>query len=101
MEYKVGQAPGEPNVSLSGRLTFADHQKFREIIDVCGNTSTEEFVIDLTELEFVDSTGLGMFFIVLDSVEGKNIRITLAGAQGQVRRMFRSAKFEKFFTLKD
>lgn len=86
-------------LSLSGRLTFAENAEFRQMVDGLDQSDAAQVVLDLTALEFLDATGMGMLLVVRDNLAARGGRMTLRNAQGQVGRMLELAKFSDFFTL--
>jgi anti-anti-sigma factor len=86
-------------VKFSGDLTFNDHIAFREIADRLAAASDTTLVIELSELDFIDSAGLGMLLIAREESRKANRALVLRGAKGQVKRMFGLTKFETLFTV--
>ena len=60
---------------------------------------TKNCFINLSELEFIDSAGLGMLLIARDKVRSVEGKIVLKGAQGQVKKMLDLGHFERLFQL--
>lgn len=86
-------------VDLKGRLTFADYSLFREIISLFNNPGFGKCRFDLSELEFIDSAGLGMLLLARDKMEGQKGQLVLRGAQGQVKRMFELGRLDTLFVM--
>ena len=101
MEYTVQSSAASTDVLLSGRLTFADHEKFRNVIAVFDGPAGHQITFDLSGLEFVDSSGLGMFIIARDMAQKKNLQFSIRGARDDVKRVIQVAKFHKMFTIED
>jgi HptB-dependent secretion and biofilm anti anti-sigma factor len=89
----------ETKINLKGRLTFADYGNFREMIDTCSEHSSKKYHIDLSNLEFIDSAGLGMLLIARDKINLKQGEIALVGAQGQVKKMLDLGRFNSLFEV--
>lgn len=100
MDYAVQEIDGGILVSLSGRMTLIDHGKFREVVDSLERMRGTRCVFDLSKLEFVDSSGLGMFLIARDIAMPKNVEIELRGATEGVGRVLEIAKFATLFTVR-
>lgn len=101
MDYHIEDGPEETVVRLAGRMTFVDHEKFRDVLTVFDARPGRSVTFDLAELAFVDSSGLGMFIIARDAAMKKNARFTLRGARNDVRRLIVIAKFHKMFDIVD
>ncbi len=101
MEYKIKTGQGQTEVFLSGRMTFADHEKFRHVIAAFEGPLGHQMVFDLDGLDFVDSSGLGMFIIARDTALKRNLEFKIRGARDDVKRLITVAKFHKMFDIED
>lgn len=101
MEHAVLSTPGGCEVAISGRFTFADHEKFRSVLAVFDEPSNKSVVLDVSSLESLDSAGLGMFMVARNTADIKNIKLRVRGAQGQVRKLLTLGKFEELLTMED
>lgn len=86
-------------IHLSGRLTFAENSAFRRVVEGLQHAGSDDVVIDLAELDFIDSAGMGMLLVARDLTAARGGRVRLGNASGQVARMLQLAKFGDFFTL--
>lgn len=87
------------SVDFAGQLTFAENGEFRRVLAGLDDGPADEVVFDLSDLRFIDSSGMGLLLVARESVGARGGRITLRNAQGQVRRMLNLAKFDDFFAL--
>jgi anti-sigma B factor antagonist len=60
---------------------------------------TSSLVLDLSELHFIDSTGLGVLVGALRRVRTEGGDIRLAGAPSSIRRVFAVTGLDQVFTL--
>ncbi|CAK0779186.1 HptB-dependent secretion and biofilm anti anti-sigma factor [Azospirillaceae bacterium] len=101
MEYKIKSVGTVTEIYLSGRMTFADHEKFRNVIAAFEGPQGHRVVFDLSGLEFVDSSGLGMFIIARDTAQKRNLDFSIRGARNDVKRLITVAKFHKIFNISE
>lgn len=101
MDYKIKNTGTTTEILLSGRMTFADHENFRRVIQAFEGPAGHQMVFDLSGLEFVDSSGLGMFIIARDTAQKKNLEFSIRGARDDVKRLITVAKFHKMFNIQD
>jgi anti-anti-sigma factor len=101
MIYNLRNSGDQTTIDLKGRLTFSDYAVFREVVDIFNTSPVKRCLLDLSELEFIDSAGLGMLLIARDKVQGKNGHLVIRGASGQVRKMLDLGRFDTLFTLED
>jgi len=99
MEYTTNKEGDSTAIFLKGRLTFADHEKFRKLLAEIGAQGTKNLVIDLKSLEAIDSVGLGLLMIARDDTEERKGRFALRSPQGEVKRIFTISKAETLFTI--
>lgn len=59
----------------------------------------EVLVLDLTELTFLDSAGLGALLRVLKEVKGRGGTVVLVGVRAEVDRVFRITGTDRFFEV--
>lgn len=86
-------------VRLHGRLTFAENGAFRHVVKNLEQAERDRVIIDLGQLDYIDSAGMGMLLVARDVAAARGGAVTLVNAGGQVGRMLRLAKFSDFFTL--
>jgi HptB-dependent secretion and biofilm anti anti-sigma factor len=101
MDYRIDLRGAELKISLSGRLTFNDHGKVRAMIQEMVQCSASRQILEISGLEFVDSSGLGMILVAREEVSQLNKNLTLRGAQGQVKRVLTVAQLGKVIDIED
>lgn len=99
VNYDLQEQEQDVTIRLEGRVTYADHAHFRDIINRVRGASAPRVVVDLAGVEFIDSAGLGMLLMMRDTAEAREATVVLRGAQGQVARIIAASKFESLFTL--
>jgi HptB-dependent secretion and biofilm anti anti-sigma factor len=99
MIHRIKSTGQKTELEIKGRLTYSDYNAFRQLSDVLGTIDGQSCVIDLEELEFIDSAGLGMLLLARDRITERNGVIILKGAHGQVRKMLDLGKFDTLFQL--
>lgn len=97
MHYMVTTGGGGVLVTISGRLTFDDHESFERLLAETRSASGT-CTFDIAALEFVDSAGLGMLLIAKDEADRGGVSLMLLGACGQVRRVIEMARLNDVLT---
>jgi len=85
--------------AISGRLTFKDVGNFTQTISGLDGKNIQLLELDLGELEYVDSLGLGMFIKVHDAGERNNFRTVIRNAKGIVLTSLKIAQFGDLFDI--
>lgn len=99
MIYKIKSTGPKTEIEIKGRLTYSDYGLFRQITDVIGVSENQVCHIDLTELEFIDSAGLGMLLLARDKIQECKGHIALINAVGQVKKMIELGRFDTLFEI--
>ncbi|MDB2414568.1 STAS domain-containing protein [Rickettsiales bacterium] len=98
MEYSKSSSGSTLKLSLKGEFTFADHSKFKEVIENVDSGDVSELEINLSELTFIDSAGLGLLLLLKDKT-GDNFSMSLSYPDGQVKKMFEVSRFYELFNI--
>lgn len=101
MEYQIDITEDIFEAKLSERITFSDLDGFREMVRRMVASCSISSIVDLSDVEFIDSAGLGMLLLARDEMSKTSSRLTLKSPQGQVRRMFNVARFDQMFDIVD
>jgi|SRR5581483_5321559 len=89
VETKTEQIGDVTVIELTGRLLLGTSLGYAEnAITRLINSGTRKLVIDLTRLEHIDSSGLGMLIFSSGKMEQNGGHMRLAGASGSVARVF-------------
>jgi anti-anti-sigma factor len=103
IERKDGKAPGTVIFRLCGPFTARDMYGSLTPIDLQNlldfqSTPSEELpalnILDLTEVPYMDSTGLGMIVRHYVRCQGKGVRMVAAGASERVLELFKLTKMD-------
>ena len=108
IERKEGKAPGTVIFSFSGPFTARD--MFGTLAPIAlhnmlsfESTASEELpavnILDLTEVPYMDSTGLGRIVSHHVHCRGKGVRMVVAGASPRVVELFRMTKVDSVIPM--
>jgi len=76
-------------ISCYGRFTLGTRLSETEgLINSLIEKGTRKLVLDLTNVDFVDSAGLGIIMHAFGELEQRGGRLRIAGPKEQVRRLF-------------
>lgn len=99
MEHEFESRDGGLTVRVSGRMTHKDHKAFRDILGHINGGGVPHVRFDLSRVEFMDSSALGMLLIVRDAAVQQHRNVVLKGATGQVENLMKIAKLHKYFDI--
>lgn len=82
-------------IHLPGRFDFRLIKEFQRVL----HREPRAWIVDMTAVDYVDSSGLGMLLLLRERVRGDAQRIRLRGVHGQPRDVLAMAKFDKMFKV--
>lgn len=101
MEFSIKRVAEATEIHLGGRLTYADQDRFRTLLSAFAEAGEGTVVFDLGGLDFVDSSGLGMFIIARDEARRRALEFSMRGARDEVKRLIEVARFGRLFNIID
>lgn len=99
MEYTLNRQGNDFLLEISGTFTFSDNSKFRSIATTLRESEAKAVTLGMRKLEFIDSAALGMLLLLHDEAQKKGFKVTLSGADGQIKKMLQLSNFDEIFTI--
>jgi anti-sigma B factor antagonist len=95
------EAEGRTVVSVAGEIDVYTAPRLREEITELVAAGTYDIVIDMSEVEFLDSTGLGVLVGGLKKVRAHDGSLHLVCNQDRLLKIFRITGLAKVFVIHD
>src|SRR4051812_35389240 len=92
---------GDPELRLSGELDIEGAPVLREAALKLIVEAPSNIVFDLRDLDFIDSTGVGVLVGVRNRLQTGGSYLILRKPSDRVRRVFELTGLDKVFTIKD
>ncbi len=86
-------------IKIDGRFDFSTHQSFRDAYEH-GDQEVSEYIIDMSDTTYLDSSALGMLLLLRDYAGGDSARIRIENCNSDVRRILTISNFEQLFTIR-
>ncbi|OPX54104.1 anti-anti-sigma factor [Oceanospirillum multiglobuliferum] len=85
---------------LNGRFDFNSHKTFRETYQqLLDDDSVKEIALDLAQVEYLDSSALGMLLQLKEKADSKRKVIKLKNCSQLARDVLAIANFDKLFEI--
>ena len=100
MEYSLKSSEDATEVQLAGRVTFADNSAFKKIISQISERDQSNVILDLNDVNLVDSAGLGLLLRVQTEVEkgDRNVAMRIPSS-GPVKRLLDISRFDELIPV--
>lgn len=99
MKYEICDQADGPVLVLRDQLTFDDRDSFDGVIDKLLARRARRGTVDLAQLEYMDSAGLGMLLTLRDRAERAAMEVRLINPKAEVRELLVLACFDSLFTI--
>lgn len=87
-------------LTIQGRFDFSIHRDFRANYEtILATSGVCELDIDLANVDYVDSSALGMLLLLREKSMARNIQMKLSNPQSSVRQVLEVANFGRLFTI--
>ncbi|GAB6992424.1 STAS domain-containing protein [Paenibacillus pini] len=84
-------------VFLSGELDLSVAPDFRLVMEPLVGNSDLDLFINLKDLKYIDSTGIGILLSILKARHGMNARFVVDEVPPQIQKLFDMTGIAKFF----
>ncbi len=88
-------------VAVAGEVDLHTSPRLRGVLTDMVESASGTLCIDLSEVSYMDSSGVGTLVYIKREVERRNVRLVLAGLQPRVRSVFEITHLTKFFEIVD
>lgn len=83
------------SVKLLDKLTFADHMVFRKLLEDIKTANAKFCTLDMSGLEMIDSSGLGMLMIALDESKKHGFKLSISSPSGAVAQLLKLSRMDQ------
>lgn len=84
-------------IQIAGRFDFSLHKEFRDAYRQLNGS--HQYVIDLSQTEYMDSSALGMLLLLREHAGGDESNIKITGCRSEIQKILKISNFEKLFEI--
>ena len=85
-------------ISIEGRFDFSSHKSFREAYETNGD-GADNYLIDMADANYIDSSALGMLLLLRDHAGGDNAQVEITNCTADVKKILTISNFDQLFTI--
>ncbi len=101
MQTQVLTSGNSATIKLAGRFDFNAHRSFRDAYEPqLVNADVKEFQIDFGQVDYVDSSALGMLLMLREKAQTSAKTVALVNCRGTVKQVLDIANFGKLFQMR-
>jgi anti-sigma B factor antagonist len=100
--YKLNKKESLAILEMAGKLVDkVEAIEVRVEIDEILEEGTSQFIIDLSELEYMNSTGLNILINLMNKARNEGGEAIVVGAKPRIRSLFEVTKLDSVFVMKE
>lgn len=88
---------GVCTVYLTGELDLSVAPEFRLVMEPLVDSKEQDLIINMKDLKYIDSTGIGILLSVLKARHGMEARFEVQEVPAQIQKLFDMTGIAKFF----
>ena len=100
MKHEISEQQGASVVTFTGEVDLESSPAAREVLLKCLE-STSKVIVDLSEVSYIDSSGVASLVEALQAAKKNGSQFALAAVSEPTRRVLELARLDKVFTLHD
>ncbi len=97
--YSIKLASNQVVVTMAGSIQVAVALSLREEMLELTDKGYSEFIFDVKAVDYMDSTGLGVFISVKNHLQETNGKVIVTGAQGKVEKLMVMTRLKEIFCV--
>ena len=85
-------------IRLPSRFDYSYHRQFGEqYTPLIESVVCKEIIMDFSQVEYLDSSALGMMVLLQKKAAGQSIKVKIKGARGATDEILKMANMQKIF----
>lgn len=88
-------------IEPAGILDSTKAEEFRKLVEDLLENGAEIILVDLKDITFIDSSGLGTLVVLLKKIRGLDRTFCLCSINDQVRMLFELTSMDRVFEIYD
>ncbi len=90
---------GRPGVKITGEVDVATAAPFREALEEVISGGDEKVYLDLSDMDYIDSTGIGILIDIKKNVMKPDQQFVLINPKRSIRKLFQLTGVDQIFPI--
>jgi anti-sigma B factor antagonist len=86
-------------IDIAGEMDLYNSYKIKELFLKMVEKKIESFIINLQNVEYIDSSGIGALIYITSTVKKMNLKLALTNIRGSVKKVMELTKLTSFFPI--
>jgi anti-sigma B factor antagonist len=99
MELKIRKNENIFIIDVLGEMDLYNSYKLKELLMKMVEKKIEHFIINLEDVEYIDSSGIGALIYITSTIKKMNLKLAITHVHGSVKRVIELTKLSGFFPI--
>jgi anti-sigma B factor antagonist len=99
MELKIRRNQGIYIIDIIGEMDLYNSFKLKELVMKMIEKKIEYFIINMEEVEYIDSSGIGALIFISSTIKKMNLRLAITNIHGTVKKVIELTKLMNYFPI--
>ena len=99
MEIKLRRSGTIYVLDVTGEMDLYNAYKLKEIVTAMIGRQIREYIINLENVQYMDSSGIGALLYVHSELKKKGLPLRITGVTGSVRKVIELTKLMEYFPV--
>ena len=99
MELKIRKSEAIYIIDVLGEMDLYNSYKLKELLMKMIEKKIEFFIINLEDVEYIDSSGIGALIYITSTIKKMNLKLAITNVHGSVKKVIELTKLSSFFPI--
>jgi len=99
MELKIRKSGEIYIIDVNGEMDLYNSYKLKELIMKMLEKHVERFIINLENVDYIDSSGIGALIYICSTIKKMNLKLAIANIHGSVKKVIELTRLMSFFPI--
>lgn len=99
MLYDIKLKKNKATLNICGQLNLANRDTFTNSVLNIFKSKIKLLIVDMKDISYIDSVGMGTLLIVRQQAQKKNITISIINLNEEVKKVLKQACFDTLFDI--
>jgi anti-sigma B factor antagonist len=99
MELKIRKNENIFIIDVLGEMDLYNSYKLKELLMKMVEKKIEYFIINLEDVEYIDSSGIGALIYITSTIKKMNLKLAITNVHGSVKKVIELTKLSGFFPI--
>ncbi|MDR2185936.1 MAG: STAS domain-containing protein [Treponema sp.] len=99
MELRIRRSKTIYIIDIQGEMDLYNSFKLKELLMKMIEKKIENFIINMDEVEYIDSSGIGALIFISSTIKKMNLRLAITNIHGSVKKVIELTKLTGYFPI--